>query len=101
MHGPTAILRADLTALPPQDYDKEKLVSNGHVVAWRAAHWANWHFEIAGYEYEQGGNASITFGKGGFQGARGGLRARSQCRFAPPLIRFTPDSLREPVPLFF
>ena len=55
-----------------QDYDKEKLLSNGHVVAWRAAHWANWHFEIDGYEYEEGGNASITFGRGGFQGARGG-----------------------------
>ena len=55
-----------------QDYDKEKLLSNGHIVAWRAAHWANWHFEIDGYEYEEGGNASITFGRGGFQGARGG-----------------------------
>eukprot|EP01051_Picozoa_sp_SAG22_P004437 SAG22_NODE_237_length_14221_cov_37.207832_14_plen_115_part_00 len=23
-------------------YDREKLVSNGKIVAWRAAHWANW-----------------------------------------------------------
>ena len=31
--------------------------------------------------------------------ARGELRARSQCRFAQPLIRFIPNSLREWVPL--
>ena len=37
-----------------QDYDKERLVSNGHVVAWRAAHWANWHFEIEDYSWEEG-----------------------------------------------
>jgi hypothetical protein len=61
-----------------QPYDKERLLSNGHVVAWRAAHWANWHFEIEDYSQEAGMDpenhpmSSITFGKGGFQGARGG-----------------------------
>ena len=51
-----------------QKYDRERLISNGHVVAWRAAHWANWHFEIEDYYYDDGGsNSSITFGKGGFQ----------------------------------
>jgi len=34
---------------------------------WRAAHWANWGFEIAAVS-----NATLLFGKGGFQGARGG-----------------------------
>lgn len=62
----------DAPARMLQDYDKKRLVSNGHVVAWRAAHWANWHFEIDDYSWEEGGNASITFGRGGFQGARGG-----------------------------
>ena len=63
-----------------QKYDKAKLVSNGHIVAWRAAHWANWHFEIGDYESSSGVDpeskealSSITFGKGGFQGARGGI----------------------------
>ena len=58
---------------------KAKLVSNGHIVAWRAAHWANWHFEIQDYAPDAGVDpeskqpvSSITFGKGGFQGARGG-----------------------------
>ena len=30
------------------------------------------HFEISGYKKDVGGNTTITFGKGGFQGARGG-----------------------------
>lgn len=34
---------------------------------WRAAHWANWAFEIESYD-----NETIVFGKGGYQGARGG-----------------------------
>ena len=33
-------------------------------------------------------------------GFGGDPRARSHCRFAPPLIRFIPYSLRESVPLF-
>eukprot|EP00755_Sulcionema_specki_P009472 Sspe_Gene.43788::Locus_21396_Transcript_1_1_Confidence_1.000_Length_2624::g.43788::m.43788 len=37
--------------------------------AWRAAHWANWAFDIASYHPE---NSTIVFNKGGFQGARGG-----------------------------
>ena len=64
-----------------QKYDREKLIANGHIVAWRAAHWANWHFEISDYTYRfedpeaptpTTPMSSITFGKGGFQGARGG-----------------------------
>ena len=64
-----------------QKYDRKKLISNGHVVAWRAAHWANWHFEIADYAHKFADPeaptpatpmSSISFGKGGFQGARGG-----------------------------
>ena len=55
-------------------HQAEKLTSNGKVVAWRAAHWANWHFEIDGYTSggESGANSTILFGNGGFQGARGG-----------------------------
>jgi hypothetical protein len=51
-------------------------VSNGQLVAWRKAHWANWHFAIEDYAVVSDENAtksSITFGKGGFQGARGGV----------------------------
>jgi hypothetical protein len=39
-----------------------------------------------------GGRLTYNFWiKGGFSG--GADRARSYCRFVPPLIRFTPDSL--------
>eukprot|EP00051_Salpingoeca_urceolata_P008274 m.104752 g.104752 ORF g.104752 m.104752 type:complete len:485 (+) comp15664_c0_seq1:1096-2550(+) len=38
-------------------------------MAWRKAHWANWAFEIESYDPN---NSTIEFGKGGFQGARGG-----------------------------
>ena len=36
---------------------------------WRAAHWANWQLEIAGWVNDTG---VMRFGRGGFQGARGG-----------------------------
>jgi hypothetical protein len=36
---------------------------------WRAAHWANWMFEIEAWEPS---TQTVAFGKGGFQGARGG-----------------------------
>lgn len=39
-------------------------------MAWRKAHWANWAFEVE--SIGPGSDATITFGKGGFQGARGG-----------------------------
>jgi hypothetical protein len=36
---------------------------------WRAAHWANWAFEVESYD---AGSQRVGFGRGGFQGARGG-----------------------------
>ncbi len=36
---------------------------------WRKAHWANWAFEVEDYDAASG---NVTFGAGGFQGARGG-----------------------------
>ena len=36
---------------------------------WRAAHWANWAFEVEAFD---GSTQDISFGIGGFQGARGG-----------------------------
>jgi hypothetical protein len=36
---------------------------------WRAAHWANWAFEIDAWD---NASSTITFGRGGYQGARGG-----------------------------
>ena len=38
------------------------------LMAWRAAHWANWAFEVKSIS----SNGTIEFGRGGFQGARGG-----------------------------
>merc|ERR1719266_521512 len=42
---------------------------DAHLVAWRKAHWANWRFELEKYIPH---NSTFIFGKGGFQGARGG-----------------------------
>jgi len=42
---------------------------DAHLVAWRKSHWANWRFELKNYFPK---NTTIIFGKGGFQGARGG-----------------------------
>lgn len=42
---------------------------DGEVFAFRKAHWANWMFEVESYDPKEG---TFTFGKGGFQGARGG-----------------------------
>jgi hypothetical protein len=39
------------------------------MLAWRKAHWANWAFEVASLDQKGG---EVTFGRGGFQGARGG-----------------------------
>ena len=36
-------------------------------MAWRKAHWANWAFEVASVA-----GSTVKFGRGGFQGARGG-----------------------------
>jgi len=36
---------------------------------WRAAHWANWAFTVEDYDASSG---NVSFGVGGFQGARGG-----------------------------
>ena len=36
---------------------------------WRAAHWSNWAFEIDAWD---NATSTVTFGKGGYQGARGG-----------------------------
>eukprot|EP00937_MAST-01D_sp_MAST-1D-sp2_P001006 g1006.t1 len=44
-------------------------ISDAQFFAWRKAHWANWMFDIASMDAE---SKTITFGKGGFQGARGG-----------------------------
>ncbi|KAJ9469344.1 hypothetical protein DIPPA_01757 [Diplonema papillatum] len=38
------------------------------IQAWRPSHWASWMFEVA--EYDSATN-NFTFGRGGFQGARG------------------------------
>lgn len=40
--------------------------------AWRAAHWANWVFDVESIDQQQGGNGTVRFARGGWQGARGG-----------------------------
>ena len=42
-------------------------VADAQFFAWRAAHWANWMFDVASIE-----GSTIRVGRGGFQGARGG-----------------------------
>ena len=42
-------------------------VKDATFMAWRKAHWANWAFEVASVE-----GSTVKFGRGGFQGARGG-----------------------------
>jgi len=46
-----------------------KHIENAVIFAWRRAHWANWAFELESYHPA---NSTFIFGKGGFQGARGG-----------------------------
>eukprot|EP00947_MAST-08B_sp_MAST-8B-sp1_P004183 g4183.t1 len=58
--------RGFLKARPGWPYKQPEAMQ---VMAWRAAHWANWAFEVKGVDAE---NGTIHFGKGGFQGARGG-----------------------------
>jgi hypothetical protein len=42
--------------------------ADAQLMAWRAAHWANWAFEVKAIS----DNGTVEFGRGGFQGARGG-----------------------------
>ena len=51
--------------LPNSPY---KDVSQGIFFVWRPARWANWMFEVADYDPTTN---NFTFGRGGFQGARG------------------------------
>jgi len=44
-------------------------MENALLFAWRKGHWANWAFEIESYNPDDN---IFVFGKGGFQGARGG-----------------------------
>eukprot|EP00750_Incisomonas_marina_P033658 INCI9923.3.p1 GENE.INCI9923.3~~INCI9923.3.p1 ORF type:complete len:923 (-),score=130.23 INCI9923.3:2785-5553(-) len=44
-------------------------VEDAQFFAWRKAHWANWMFDVAGIDLS---THTIEFGRGGFQGARGG-----------------------------
>ncbi len=60
---------------------------------WRAAHWANWAFEIASVS----NNNTLLFGKGGFQGARGGPGSESQ-RAKPPAEANYPRTRKAPNP---
>jgi len=48
----------------------QKDASRATLSAWRVAHWANWKFAID--SYHAGNTTDIVFGKGGFQGSRGG-----------------------------
>jgi hypothetical protein len=43
--------------------------ATAQVFAWRKAHWANWLFEAGAYDPDA---RSFEFGRGGFQGSRGG-----------------------------
>jgi hypothetical protein len=52
-------------ALPNSPY---KDVSQALFFVWRPARWANWMFEVEGYDESKG---TFAFGKGGNQGARG------------------------------
>jgi len=52
-------------ALPNSPY---KDVSEAIINVWRPARWANWMFEVGAYDASAN---NFTFGKGGFQGARG------------------------------
>ena len=52
------------TVLPNAPYkDMSKAIIN----VWRPSRWANWMFEVADYD---AATNNITFGRGGFQGAR-------------------------------
>ena len=59
--------RTFLTSRPNWPYTKSTDVMQ--LAAWRKAHWANWLFEVNEMNNKTG---TIKFGKGGFQGARGG-----------------------------
>jgi hypothetical protein len=50
-------------------YKRTMNLNSMQIFAWRKAHWANWKFEVETLDENTG---TLTFGKGGFQGARGG-----------------------------
>lgn len=52
-------------ALPHAPY---KSVKQAQLFVWRPARWANWMFEVGDYDKASG---NMSFGYGGFQGARG------------------------------
>ena len=56
---------ANRSTLPHSPYAD---ASQALLFVWRPARWANWMFEVADYDPS---NNNFTFGKGGFQGARG------------------------------
>lgn len=61
----TSGMVADKSILPHQPY---KDGTTAIIQAWRPGHWASWMFTVSNYDAETG---NFTFGKGGFQGARG------------------------------
>ena len=61
----TSGMVADHSILPHQPY---KDGTTAVIQAWRPGHWASWMFSVSHYDPEVG---NFTFGKGGFQGARG------------------------------
>ena len=54
-----------------------KDVSEAVLNVWRPARWANWMFEVAAYDQP---TRNFTFGKGGYQGARGADEADEGAR---------------------
>eukprot|EP00730_Choanoeca_flexa_P018055 TRINITY_DN8757_c0_g1_i1.p1 TRINITY_DN8757_c0_g1~~TRINITY_DN8757_c0_g1_i1.p1 ORF type:complete len:906 (+),score=246.00 TRINITY_DN8757_c0_g1_i1:1-2718(+) len=63
--APQGFWPKDATTLPNMPYaDATKAIVN----VWRPSRWANWMFEVNEYDPATG---NVTFGKGGFQGARG------------------------------
>lgn len=54
----------------PKRWGNWTVGSGAELHVWRPAHWANWMYEIVGYNWD---NANIILGRGGFQGARGNM----------------------------
>eukprot|EP00117_Sycon_ciliatum_P039525 scpid48718/ scgid29201/ len=61
----TSGMVVDKSVLPHMPY---KDGSTAIIQAWRPGHWASWMFDVSKYD---AGSGTFTFGKGGFQGARG------------------------------
>ena len=68
---PSGMTWADGTFAADIDFANVSAAAQQRAVfqVWRKSHWANWMFEVD--EIDQG-SQTITFGKGGFQGSRGG-----------------------------